>query len=77
MNPDAYLPDLATSLNNLSVALGKVGRRAEALAAAEEATRIRRALAEATPERFDADLRRSLDVAAWLRRLPTRARPSG
>ncbi|MFE6788124.1 tetratricopeptide repeat protein [Streptomyces sp. NPDC057680] len=69
-NPDAYLPDLATSLNNLSVRLGQAGQQAEALAAIKEAVHIRRALAKTNPGRFDAALRRSLDVAAWLRNLP-------
>ncbi|WP_156757293.1 hypothetical protein [Actinokineospora pegani] len=32
-NPDAYLPDLAGSLNNLSIWLGELGRREEGLAA--------------------------------------------
>jgi hypothetical protein len=35
--PDAYLPDLASSLNNLAIRLSEVGRRAEALAPATEA----------------------------------------
>ncbi|MFD3819810.1 hypothetical protein ACFWRZ_32515, partial [Streptomyces rubiginosohelvolus] len=51
-NPDAYLPNLATSLNNLSVDLGGVGRRAEGLAAAEEAVAIRRMLAETNPDAY-------------------------
>ncbi|MET9347714.1 hypothetical protein, partial [Streptomyces termitum] len=55
-NPDAYLPDLATSLSNLSNRLGGVGQRAEGLAAMEEAVRIRRALAEANPDAYLPDL---------------------
>ncbi|MET9593160.1 hypothetical protein ABZY45_19795, partial [Streptomyces sp. NPDC006516] len=50
--PDAYLPDLATSLNNLSIRLGEVGRRADGLVAVEEAVAIRRTLAEANPDLF-------------------------
>ncbi|MEV6124333.1 hypothetical protein AB0M23_28135, partial [Streptomyces sp. NPDC052077] len=69
-NPDAYLPNLATSLNNLSNRLGEVGRPAEGLTAAEEAVSHYRALAKANRERFAADLRRSLDVVAWLSSLP-------
>jgi tetratricopeptide (TPR) repeat protein len=50
-SPDA-LPDLAGSLNNLSVRLGELGRREEGLAAVEEAVAVRRRLAEARPEAF-------------------------
>jgi len=39
--PDAFLPDLATSLNNLSNRLGELGRQEQALAASEEAARLR------------------------------------
>jgi hypothetical protein len=45
--PDVFLPDLAMALNNQSVYLSELGRREEALAAAEEAARIYRALAQA------------------------------
>jgi hypothetical protein len=38
--PDAFLPDLAMSLNNLSVRLGELGRREEGLAASEQAASI-------------------------------------
>ncbi|WP_406368172.1 tetratricopeptide repeat protein [Streptomyces sp. NBC_01546] len=51
-NPDAYLPNLARSLNRLSVRLGAVGQREEALTAVAEAVRIRRALAEADSDAF-------------------------
>ncbi|MFE1759966.1 tetratricopeptide repeat protein [Streptomyces sp. NPDC059513] len=60
-SPDAYLPDLAMALNNLSVDLGKVGRREEALGASEEALRHYRALAEATPDAFMPDLAMALN----------------
>ncbi len=40
---DAFLPDLAMSLNNHAVQLGAVGRREEALEAIAEAVTIRRA----------------------------------
>ena len=40
--PDAFLPDLATSLNNRRL-LADLGRRQDALAAIEEAVTIRRA----------------------------------
>jgi len=35
--PDAFRPDLATSLNNLGAMLSNLGRREEAFSAAEEA----------------------------------------
>lgn len=44
---DAFRPDLATSLNNLSADLADMGRREEALAAIEKAVAIRRQLAAA------------------------------
>ncbi|MGW2397445.1 tetratricopeptide repeat protein [Kitasatospora sp. NPDC001664] len=69
-SPDAYLPDLAGALNNLSVRLAEVGRWAEGLAVSEEAVTIHRPLAEANPERFDAALRKSLEIAALFRSLP-------
>ena len=59
--PDAFLPDLATSLNNLSDRLSDLGRREEALAAIEEAVAIRRQLAEARPDAFLPDLAMSLN----------------
>ncbi|MBV8107294.1 MAG: tetratricopeptide repeat protein, partial [Hyphomicrobiales bacterium] len=43
--PDAFLPNLATSLNHLGNRLSELGRREDALAAAEEATAIYRRLA--------------------------------
>ncbi|MFE6788215.1 tetratricopeptide repeat protein [Streptomyces sp. NPDC057680] len=55
------LPNLATSLNNLSIRLGDVGRRAEGLAAVEEALAIRRTLAEANPDAYLPDLASSLN----------------
>ncbi|MFF2751347.1 hypothetical protein ACFVVA_38155, partial [Kitasatospora sp. NPDC058048] len=51
-NPDAYLPNLAMALNNLSNHLGEVGRPAEGLAAAEEAVGHYRTLAEANPDAY-------------------------
>ena len=58
--PDAFLPDLAMSLNNQSADLADMGRREEALAAIEEAIAIRRSLARAQPDTFLPDLARSL-----------------
>jgi hypothetical protein len=60
-NPDAYLPHLATSLNNLSLRLRDVGRREEGLAAIREAVEACRALAEANPAAYLPDLARSLN----------------
>ena len=51
-NPDAYLPDLAASLNNLGNRLAEAGQREEALAPAQEAVTIRRQLAAGQPRRL-------------------------
>ncbi|MFC8339838.1 tetratricopeptide repeat protein, partial [Streptomyces rubiginosohelvolus] len=65
-HPDAYLPDLATALNNLAAYLGEVGRHDEGLAAAQEAAEIRRTLADANPSTFGQALQKSLEMIAWL-----------
>ena len=52
---------LAGSLNNLSVRLGDLGRREDALAAIEEAVTLRRELATARPDAFVPDLAMSLN----------------
>ncbi|MFD9741455.1 hypothetical protein, partial [Umezawaea sp. NPDC059074] len=59
--PDAFLPHLATSLNNQSIRLANLGRREEALDAATEAVNIRRSLAEARPDAFLPNLAGSLN----------------
>ena len=59
--PDAFLPDLAMSLNNQSNRLSDLGRREDALAAIEEAVAIRRELARARPDAFLPDLAMSLN----------------
>jgi tetratricopeptide (TPR) repeat protein len=65
--PEAFTPDLASSLNNLAIGLSELGWREEALAAAKEAVQIRRALATARPEVFTPDLAKSLNnLAAML-----------
>jgi tetratricopeptide (TPR) repeat protein len=64
--PDAFRPDLATSLHNLAVLLAGLGRREDALAAIEEAVTIRRELAARWPDAYQQDLEQSLRVAAWL-----------
>ena len=58
--PDAFLPNLALSLNNQAVRLADLGRPEEALAAIEEAVAIRRQLAAARPGVFLPDLADSL-----------------
>jgi tetratricopeptide (TPR) repeat protein len=60
-DPDAFLPSLASALNNLSVRLGALGRREDALAAIEEAVAIRRTLAQARPEVFLPNLAMALN----------------
>ncbi|MFJ5273811.1 tetratricopeptide repeat protein, partial [Streptomyces sp. NPDC088358] len=64
--PDAFLPDLASSLNNLSIRLGELGRREDALTAIEEAVTANRQLAAARPAAHQAALEQSLQVLSWL-----------
>ena len=59
--PDAFLPDLATSLNNLGMRLSNLGRREEALQATAEAVEILRRLAAQRPDAFLPDLAMSLN----------------
>ncbi|MFI5979999.1 tetratricopeptide repeat protein [Streptomyces sp. NPDC051555] len=63
-NPDAYLSDLAGSLNNLANHLGAIGRRAEALAPAEEAATLYRTLAHDNPNAHLPNLAMSLNNLA-------------
>ncbi|MGO9296536.1 MAG: tetratricopeptide repeat protein, partial [Streptosporangiaceae bacterium] len=65
--PDAFLPDLAMSLNNQSGRLSELGRREDALAAIEEAVTIRRQLAAARPGAFLPALATSLYKQAGVR----------
>jgi hypothetical protein len=65
--PGAFGPDLAASLNNLSVRLAGVGRREDALAAIEKAVTLRSVLAAKWPDAYRQDLDQSLRVAEWLR----------
>ncbi len=60
--PDAFTPDLAGSLNNLSNRLGDLGRREDALAAIEEAVSAYRQLATARPDAFIPALAVSLNT---------------
>jgi tetratricopeptide (TPR) repeat protein len=59
-NPDAYLPELAMSLNSLGGRLAGLGQREQALARIEEATGIYRRLAEADPAAWLPDFATSL-----------------
>ncbi len=60
-DPQAFLPDLTASLNNLGNILSQLGRYEEALHAAEEAVNIWRKLASETPQTFLPDLAGSLN----------------
>jgi tetratricopeptide (TPR) repeat protein len=57
---DAFLPDLAISLNNQSLRLSDLGRRESALEAIDEAVGVCRELAEAHPDAFMPELAGSL-----------------
>jgi len=59
--PEVFLPDLATTLNNLSVRQSENGDRDGALASIQEATAHYRALAEARPEVFLPDVATTLN----------------
>ena len=63
-NPDAFLPNLASSLNNQANRQSAMGQRVEALASIAEAVRHYRALAEANPDAFLPDLATSLNNQA-------------
>ena len=65
--PEAFRPDLARALTNLSLWLAGLGRGEDALAAGEEAVSIYRDLAAARPEAFRPDLARALtNLSLWL-----------
>jgi tetratricopeptide (TPR) repeat protein len=59
-DPEAFRPDVATTLDNLGKVLTDVGERAGAQAALEEALEIRRALAEGEPGAFLPDVAETL-----------------
>jgi tetratricopeptide (TPR) repeat protein len=63
---DNLKPEVARLANNLANRLSALGRRAEALAPAQEAVALRRALARAHPDAFNPDLARSLNNLALL-----------
>ncbi|MFC8048113.1 tetratricopeptide repeat protein, partial [Nocardia sp. NPDC057353] len=62
--PDAYLPDLAGSLNNLANRLSGLGRAEQALTAIEEAVQLYRTLATQRPDAYLPDLATSLNNLA-------------
>jgi hypothetical protein len=62
--PDAFRPDLATSLNTLAIMLSDLDRREDALAVAEESAALYRELAGQRPDAFRPDLAASLNTLA-------------
>src|SRR3989441_521190 len=62
--PDAFVPDLATSLNNLANHLSDLGQREVALAVSEEAVAHYRELARTRPDGFVPNLAMSLNNLA-------------
>jgi hypothetical protein len=58
--PAAFLPDLATSLDNLGSRLGELSRHDEALQATAEAVQLTMPLVEKYPRAFVSELRRRL-----------------
>jgi len=61
-NPAAFMPNLAMSLNNLSLLQSETGDRAGVLASITEAVRIRQVLVESNPAAFLPDLAMSLNI---------------
>lgn len=60
--PTVFKPNLAISLNNLSVYLLNIGLRDEALEAIREAADIRQKLTADCPAAFNPDLANSLSI---------------
>ncbi|NUW34816.1 tetratricopeptide repeat protein [Nonomuraea sp. SMC257] len=65
-NRDAYLPDLATSLNNQANLQAEAGQRDEAMPIIAEAVRMHRELAELNPDAYLPGLAASLNSHAAL-----------
>ncbi|BBC30837.1 hypothetical protein SGFS_021310 [Streptomyces graminofaciens] len=61
-DPAQYEPNLAAALSNLAIRLSDAGRRAEALAAVEEAVDIQRRLVSDNPSEYEPDLALSLST---------------
>jgi tetratricopeptide (TPR) repeat protein len=59
--PATFNPDLAHSLNNLSLCLSDHGDHEEALAAIQQSVKIHQSLASERPAKFNPALRKSLD----------------
>lgn len=70
-NPAAYGPDLAVSITNLAILLGRTGDRSGALAAAQESVSIYRGLAKTDPLLY------SIDLAASFGNLSNRLSATG
>ena len=67
-NPDAYIPDVATTLNNLAIQQTHLGRYGEAEENILEALRIYRHLAESTPDAYMPDVAGTLNNLANLQK---------
>ena len=65
-NADAFLPELASALDNLSHSLCDFDRREEALAASEEAVRLYRMMSSAKPDAFVREFAATLDYLSRL-----------
>ena len=65
-HPDAFLSNLAASLNNQAVFLSELGRREDARAAIEEAVIVHRELARARPGVFASRYASSLKIQAMI-----------
>ncbi|WP_460363384.1 tetratricopeptide repeat protein, partial [Actinocorallia lasiicapitis] len=61
LSRDAYLPDLATSLNNHAGLLAEIGRRAEAVPVSQEAVDLYRELADLSRDAYLPNLATSLN----------------
>ncbi|MEN7343901.1 MAG: hypothetical protein AAAFM81_13205, partial [Pseudomonadota bacterium] len=65
--PDAFLPDLAGSLNNLGIRLDALGRREEALDTNRESVRLTMPFFQSLPQAFLRDLQ--LRLSSYIERL--------
>lgn len=65
-NPDAYLPDVATSLNNLGILYRATQRLREAEEAYRESLQLRRSLAERNPDAYLPNVAKTLANQALL-----------
>jgi hypothetical protein len=70
--PDAFRPDLATSLHNLALWLSKLNFPRRAVSAAQESTDIHRELAARYPAAFQEALMRSTSLLENCRELLAR-----